>query len=95
MRRNVKKEKQTDKGDASAEPVRTKVAGVARDESADVESNQPNREEDAADRRVLRSKYLAVMTKIGESPLLKQEALKFGLSFYMHEVVYIYTRMKS
>ncbi|PPD74961.1 hypothetical protein GOBAR_DD28102 [Gossypium barbadense] len=51
MRRNVKKEKQTDKGDASAEPVRTKVAGVARDESADVESNQPNREEDAADRR--------------------------------------------
>ncbi|MFQ6656513.1 hypothetical protein Gotur_026582, partial [Gossypium turneri] len=59
MRRNVKKEKQTDKGDASAEPVRTKVAGVARDESADVESNQPNREEDAADRRVLRSKYLA------------------------------------
>ncbi|TYG46316.1 hypothetical protein ES288_D11G247000v1 [Gossypium darwinii] len=64
MRRNVKKEKQTDKGDASAEPVRTKVAGVARDESVDVESNQPNREEDAADRRVLRSKYLAVMTKI-------------------------------
>ncbi|KAG4121633.1 hypothetical protein ERO13_D11G219801v2 [Gossypium hirsutum] len=64
MRRNVKKEKQTDKGDASAEPVRTKVAGVARDESVDVESNQPNRKEDAADRRVLRSKYLAVMTKI-------------------------------
>ncbi|KAB2040187.1 hypothetical protein ES319_D02G064800v1 [Gossypium barbadense] len=64
MRRNVKKEKQTDKGDASAEPVRTKVAGEARDESADVESNQPNREEDATDRRVLRSKYLAVMTKI-------------------------------
>lgn len=60
----MKKEKQTDKGDASAEPVRTKVAGVARDESVDVESNQPNREEDAADRRVLRSKYLAVMTKI-------------------------------
>ncbi|PPD78733.1 hypothetical protein GOBAR_DD24336 [Gossypium barbadense] len=52
MRRNVKKEKQTDKGDASAEPVRTKVAGVGRDESADVESNQPNREEDATDRRV-------------------------------------------
>ncbi|KAB2027961.1 hypothetical protein ES319_D05G068200v1 [Gossypium barbadense] len=67
MRRNVKKEKQTDKGDASAEPVRTKVAGVARNESADVESNQPNREEDAGDRRVLRSKYLAVMTKISDA----------------------------
>ncbi|KAB2037918.1 hypothetical protein ES319_D03G108700v1 [Gossypium barbadense] len=67
MRRNVKKEKQTNKGDASAEPVRTKVAGVARDESANVESNQPNREEDATDRRVLRSKYLAVMTKISDA----------------------------
>ncbi|KAG4158553.1 hypothetical protein ERO13_D02G126066v2 [Gossypium hirsutum] len=67
MRRNVKKEKQTDKGDASAEPVRTKVAGVGRDESEDVESNQPNREEDATDRRVLCSKYLAVMTKISDA----------------------------
>nr|KJB15286.1 hypothetical protein B456_002G168800 [Gossypium raimondii] len=67
MRRNVKKEKKTDKGDASAKPVRTKVAGVARDDSADVESDEPNREEDAADRRVLRSKYLAVMTKISDA----------------------------
>ncbi|MFQ6640732.1 hypothetical protein Gotur_014516, partial [Gossypium turneri] len=67
MRRNVKKEKQTDKGDASAELVRNKVAGVARDELADVESNQLNREEDAADRRVLRSKYLAMMTKISDA----------------------------
>ncbi|XP_052486350.1 non-structural maintenance of chromosomes element 4 homolog A-like [Gossypium raimondii] len=65
--RNVNKEKQTGKGDASAEPVRTKVAGVARDESTDVELNKPNREEDAADRRVLRSKYLVVMTKISDA----------------------------
>ncbi|KAE8731631.1 Non-structural maintenance of chromosomes element 4-like protein A [Hibiscus syriacus] len=67
MRRTVKKEKQTGKGTTAAERVRTKVAGVARGESADLESSQLNREDDAENRRVLRSRYLAVMTKINDA----------------------------
>ncbi|KAL4334477.1 hypothetical protein GQ457_07G043550 [Hibiscus cannabinus] len=64
----VEKEKQTDrKGNTAAEPVRTKVAGVAGDESANVQLSQLSREADAAYRRVLRSKYLAVMTKIKDA----------------------------
>lgn len=51
MRRTVKKEKQEDKATESVEP-------------ADAESAQLSRQEDAANRRVLRSKYLAVKTKI-------------------------------
>ncbi|XP_022754323.1 non-structural maintenance of chromosomes element 4 homolog A-like isoform X2 [Durio zibethinus] len=64
MRRIVKKEKQADKADEEGEPVRTRVAREPRDDSAYVESDQLTRQEDAAKRRVLRSKYLAVMTKI-------------------------------
>ncbi|KAL4334551.1 hypothetical protein GQ457_07G036900 [Hibiscus cannabinus] len=67
MRRTVKKEKQTDRGTTAAGPVRTKVAGLARGESADLESSQLNREDDAENRRVLRSRYLAVMTKINDA----------------------------
>lgn len=54
MRRTVKKEKQEDKATESVEP-------------ADAESAQLSRQEDAANRRVLRSKYLAVKTKINDA----------------------------
>ncbi|XVF04610.1 hypothetical protein REPUB_Repub05bG0099100 [Reevesia pubescens] len=66
MRRIVKKEKQSDKAYEEAEPVRTRVARKARDDSADVESDQLSRQDDAVKRRVLRSKYLAVKTKIND-----------------------------
>ncbi|GMI81574.1 hypothetical protein like AT1G51130 [Hibiscus trionum] len=39
---------------------------MARDESANVQSSQLSREDYASNRRVLRSKYLAVMTKIND-----------------------------
>ncbi|XWS52442.1 hypothetical protein CRYUN_Cryun11dG0071200 [Craigia yunnanensis] len=67
MRRIVKKEKQADKSNEAAEPVRTRVSRKARDDAADLESDQLSRHDDAAKRRVLRSKYLAVMTKINDA----------------------------
>ncbi|XVF69728.1 hypothetical protein PTKIN_Ptkin11bG0105200 [Pterospermum kingtungense] len=61
MRRTVKKEKQADKANEAAELVAREAAPT------DVDSDQLNRHEDAAKRRVLRSKYLAVKTKINDA----------------------------
>ncbi|OMO94243.1 Non-structural maintenance of chromosome element 4 [Corchorus capsularis] len=65
MKRNVKKEKQGDKASEEAVPLRAKMP--RNNEPADVESTQQSRVEDAAKRRVLRSKYLAVKNKINDS----------------------------
>ncbi|XP_022730707.1 non-structural maintenance of chromosomes element 4 homolog A-like [Durio zibethinus] len=67
MRRIVKKEKQAGNANEEAEPVRSRVTREARGKSANVESEQMSRQEDAAERRVLRSKYLAVKTKINDA----------------------------
>ncbi|XWS73468.1 hypothetical protein CRYUN_Cryun02cG0131700 [Craigia yunnanensis] len=74
MRRIVKKEKQADKTNEAAEPFRTRVPREAPYDLVDVEPDQLSRQEDVAKRRVLRSKYLAVMTKINVSKPREQVA---------------------
>ncbi|EOY32462.1 Non-structural maintenance of chromosome element 4, putative isoform 2 [Theobroma cacao] len=79
--RSVKKEKRADKANEEAKPLRTRVARPARHDSADVESDQLSRQEDAANRRLLRSKYLAVMTKINDArdEISKVDSNKFNI----------------
>ena len=43
------------------------MAREARDDPADIESDQLSRQDDAAKRRVLRSKYLAIMNKTNDA----------------------------
>ncbi|XP_021278316.1 non-structural maintenance of chromosomes element 4 homolog A-like isoform X2 [Herrania umbratica] len=79
--RSVKEEKRADKANEEAKPLRTRVARPARHDSADVESDQLSRQEDAANRRLLRSKYLAVMTKINDArdEISKVDSNKFNI----------------